>query len=222
MSQFGRYGTVFPIRFGGGPSVLEQEHMAMLDALAPAWDVSESTEVFAETYGLALAVTAVWAMNRRLEGSRVPARMLETLTTWETACDLRPLPGSSPLARRRAIAAKLRGFVGNQLSAIEDVCSELGGSFYLGIALASDYYSYLAGLNPGPPGFEWTSNRAHLAVRLEATAGATDAVFLAVVQALQNALHALVPAWLTFAVGTDEDGFTADMGTVEQTLLDDA
>jgi len=192
----------------------------MLDALAPGYDVAEDSPVYAEVYAHALAVSTVWALNQRLAGSLVPSRMLETLTTWEEACRLRPRRTDTVQARRRAVAARFLGLALNTISAIYDVCAMLAGSAFLGLAQVaeSDAIWYAPGINPGPPGFEWTSNRATIAVRL-ARAGTPDAVFFDLVTRLQDALTALVPAWMTFRIGTDEGGFIVDIGIVDLTLL---
>lgn len=216
---FGRYGG-FPRRFGGGAPVLLQEHQAVLDALAPGYDVGEDSPIYDEVFAHALAVSTIWALNKRLEGSMIPARMLETLTTWEQSMRLRPKRADSLQTRRAAVAAKFLGLASNTISTIYDVCAALAGSVFLGLAQVDelDAIWYAPGINPGPPGFEWTSNRATIAVRLERT-GIPDAVFLDLVQRIQVALTALVPAWMTFRIGTDEGGFIVDIGIVDLTLL---
>jgi hypothetical protein len=220
VAAYGRYNP-YPKRYGGGPNVLEIEHMALLDALAPGWDVGEDTAIFAETYAHALVLTCIWALNKRLEGSRVPARMLETLRTWEAACGLRPLHTATPLDRRRAVAAKLRGSAGNALAQIDDVCRELAGDAYLGLVTAqsAQVVTYWPGMNPGPPGFEWTSNLAQVGVRLDGGAFRREAELLEVVQRLRTTLMALCPAWMGFEIGTDDGGFIVSVGIVGQTLL---
>ena len=219
MGTFGRYSG-FPRRFGGGRRIREQEHMAMLDALAPGYDVASDSPIYAETYAHALAVSTVWALNQRLTGSLIPSRMLETLTTWEEAMRLRPKRTDTVQARRRAVAARFLGLALNTISAIYDVCAALAGSTFLGLAQVAeaDAIWYAPGINPGPPGFEWTSNRATIAVRLTRS-GTPDAVFFDLVTQIQTALTALVPAWMTFRIGTDEGGFIVDVGIVDLTLL---
>jgi hypothetical protein len=220
VSAFGRYNP-FPRRFGGGPNVLEIEHLAMLDALAPAWDTSDTTEIHAETYAHAIAVTAIWALNKRLEGNRIPDRMLETLATWEQACGLRPLNTDTHVDRRRAVAAKLRGFAGNALAQIDDVCRDLAGDSYLGLVTAdtAQVVTYWGGINPGPPGFEWCSNRAQIGVRLDADSFPRTSDLLDTVRKLRNTLNALCPAWMGFEIGTDDGGFVVAVGIIGQTLL---
>jgi hypothetical protein len=216
---FGAYGG-FPRRFGAGRSTLEVEHQAMLESLAPGYDVDESSPIWAETYAHAMALSVIWALNRRLEGRMIPARMLETLTTWEAAMRLRPRRSDTPQARRRAVAAKFLGLAGNTISNIYDVCALLAGPLFLGLAQVEEAAAiwYAPGLAPGPPGFEWTSNRATIAVRLQKS-GTPDADFLALLQRLAQTLAAMVPAWMTFRVGTDEEGFVADLGLVDLTLI---
>ena len=111
MTQFGR--SPFPRRFGGGPNTLIIEHEAMLNALARGYDVSEDSPVYAEAYAHALAVTWIWRLNGRLRNQMVPLKMLETLTTWEGACKLRPAPTDTVQDRRRRVAAKFRGIIAN-------------------------------------------------------------------------------------------------------------
>lgn len=219
MPSFGAFNG-FPRKFGGGRSILEQEHQAILDALVPGYDVESDSPVYAETFAHALAVSTIWALNRRLAGSMIPSRMLETLTTWETALRLRPARADSVQTRRDAVAAKFLGLASNTISAIYDVCSTLAGSLFLGLGQVAeaDAIWYAPGIAPGPPGFEWTSNRATISVRLTRL-GTPDAVFFALVQRIQTALVAMCPAWMTFRIGTDDGGFIVDIGLVDLTLL---
>ena len=219
MASFGRWGG-FPRRFGGGMGALEAEHRAMLDALAPGYDVSEDSPIFAETFAHAIAVSTIWALNKRLAGSMIPNRMLETLTTWETALRLRPRRLDTVIERRAAVAAKFLGFALNSIGAIYDACSTLAGSLFLGLGQVAeaDAIWYAPGISPGPPGFEWTSNRATISVKLQRT-GVADETFSALVQRIQETLTAMCPAWMTFRIGTDEGGFIVDVGIVDLTLL---
>lgn len=216
MAAYGR--SPYPRRYGGGPNVLIIEHMAMLDALAPGWDVSEDTAVYAETYAHALAVTMIWRINGRLRNQRVPTKMLESLPVWEETCGLRPTPSDTMPARRRSLAAKMRGFVGNTLGDIYDVCAAAAATNFVGINLVDPATTYWPGINPGPPGFEWSSNRATIGVGLTRT-GLADSDFFALVQRLNALLSALVPSWMTFRVGTSEGGFIVDVGIVDVTLI---
>lgn len=216
MGRFGR--SPFARRFGGR-SVEDIEHRAMLNALEPGYDVSPDSAVYAETYAHAVTVASIWRVNGRLKNFRVPLKMMESLPVWEEACKLRPKATDSAPARRRALAAKMRGFVGNKLSDIYDVCATAAGANFLGIAFSDPAYVYQPGLNPGPPGFEWTSARAKIAIELSRD-NLSNADFFALVQRLTEQLHILVPGWMTFRVGTDEGGFICDIGIVDVTLLE--
>lgn len=200
--------------------MLETEHQALLDGLAPGWDISEEYEVYAEAFAHALAVTAIWQLNGRLRNSRVPLKMMETLPVWEEACGLRPGPRDTPTARRRVLAAQLRGLVGNTLGDIDDVCATAAGSAFLGLAIVDPAQAtvYWPGINPGPPGWEWSSNRAIVGVRLSRE-GIAENDFLTIVQQLNRQLDALCPAWMGFRLGTDEGGAVCDIAVCDLTLL---
>src|SRR5689334_12791594 len=160
---FGRTNP-FPFRFGGGESTLDVLHEALLDAYAPGWDVSDDAEKAAEAYMQALAVTFLWVANRRLGNQGQPLKMIEFLTTWEEATGLRPAARDRPIERRRRLAAKLRGLVNNTLSDIQAACQELLGPAFVALRTTApdDEIVYWPGQNPGPPGFEWSSNRCTL------------------------------------------------------------
>lgn len=204
----------------GGPGDYETEVAALLDAYAPGWDSDDATQNAAEVEALAMGVAMIWALNRRREGILMPWRMLETLPTWEAACGLRPLPGTLPRARRAALAARFLGFAGNALSQIYDVCAAMAGAAFRGLASVDPTVatSYTPGLNPGPAGAEWSSNRAHLAVELE-RGGTPDATFFDLVRRLRLELHGLCPAWMTFTIGTYEGGAVAGVAIAGITLI---
>lgn len=214
-----RFGvSPFALRFGGRTNVLRIERNAMLEALRPGYDVEQDTAVYAETHAHALATTMIWRINGRLRNFLIPLKMMESLPIWEEACGLRPKGTDSAPARRRALAAKMRGFVGNTIRDIFDVCSTAAGTNFLGLAFVLTPTTYTPGLNPGPPGLELHSNRAHIAVRLT-RANLTNAAFTELVQSLWNNLSTLIPGWMTLRIGTDEGGFVCDVGIVDITLL---
>ncbi len=196
------------------------EHEAMLDALLPGYDVAENSPVYAETYAHALALTMIWRLNGRLRNQMVPLKMLETLTTWEKACRLRPTPTDAVQERRRRVAAKFRGIIGNTLGDIYDTMATLLGSRFLGLAAPTlaDEVTYWPGVNPGPPGYEWTSNRAIVAVRLQRS-GLADGAWTVLLSRAADMLDAMIPAWMGYQLGTDEGGWVVEVGIVDVTLL---
>lgn len=219
MSGFGRPNP-FPRRFGGGRRVHEIALAAMLDALAPLYDVTENSNVFAEAYAHSRALLFLWAVNGRVRGSTTPSRMLETLTTWEAAMRLRPSAHDPVTVRRARVAARLRGMAGNALGDIEDAARKAAGNNFselLTVPEASESV-YWPGVNPGPPGYEWSSNRATIAVKL--TRGTvSDAEFTQVIARVYEALVDMLPSWMTVVVGSDDGGFVCNVGIVGETIL---
>lgn len=216
---FGGYGG-FPKTFDGKASDFEIEHAALLDALADGYDKSYGTANWAELYAMALGTSMAWAINRRLTNQAIPARMLESLPDWESICKLRPIPGDTLQDRRARVAAKLLGIVSNTLSGMYDACAaQLGAMFVeLRTVATANEITYWPGIYPGPPGYEWSSNRCVIAVVVQQGAEDDNAFRLAIERTYQM-LDAMAAAWLTFQVGTGSGGFICGQGIVGLTLL---
>ena len=226
MLAFGRHNP-FPFRFGGGDSTVEIEEQALLDALAPAFDPSDDTAHFQEIHADAIAVASIWEMNGRLANQVIPMRMLEALTTWEEATRTNPTSGDLDIERRKRVAAKLRGLSGNALPDIEETCRALLGSTFVAVHSVDDadrMFYWPAGPStpsgdsaPGPPGYEWSSNVAHL--QIEVTKNALDDdEFNAKMAALENTLDALLPAWMTCTWHTGSGFIVSESLLGEQAL----
>lgn len=228
MLGFGKYNP-FPLTFGGGESTLEVEHLAMLDELAPGWDVSEGTAVWNEAYAHAGVLSLIWSCNERLKNQALPLRMLENLTVWEEATGLRPTLADLDGERRRRVAAKLRGLAGNRLADISDTCSAIFGDNFSQVTRVdpANGITYWPGgpalpsgqgmSAPGPPGFEWSTNRVVLLV-VVTTDGLSSALFQDKRSALYDALDTLIPAWMTITIGVGSS-FIVNVGIVGQTYI---
>jgi hypothetical protein len=211
------YSLAMPL--GGGPDDIQVAQNALLEALRPYLTPTDPAQI-AQTNGEALAIAITWAVNRRLSGQLDPNRMIETLPQWETACGLRPAPTDTDTDRRNALAAQFLGFVGNTISDLYAICVAVAGPSFLGFYLpASSAPTYTPGLLPGPPGWEQTSCRATIGVRLQPV-GTADAAFLDTIRTLTRQLGLACPAWMTFCLGTDEGGAVVDVATCDLTLLD--
>lgn len=237
MTTFGAYGG-WPRTFGGAPSMVEAEHVAMLDALAPGWDVQPGTDVYDEAYAHAIALSIGWACNARLRNQALPLRMLEALGPWLTSTGLRVRSSDSMQARRRKLAAKMRGYAGNTLADIIDVSRAIFGANFVDVhtvAPSSEIVYWPGGAAtyaadgtlvfaaPGPPGMEWSSNRVAIGVEVNMGTMSKDD-YAERAAALHETLDELTPAWVTFDIGTSSGvsgskGFICGVGIVGQTLL---
>jgi len=217
VSSWGR--NPWPRRFGGGRREHYEEHIALLDALATGWDISEDQSAYAESYAHAVGLSFVWIVNKRLANQIIPERMTDMLAEWEQACRLRPLPNESVLERRRRVAAKFRGIAGNRLADIIDTCQTLLGASFVGIVNVDPltHLNYWPGVNPGPPGFEWSSTRCILGVRVQKDL-LSESEFLVRRQKLAEALDAMLPAWMSFRIGVGSS-FVVNEGIVGSTFL---
>ena len=199
MPSFGRYGA-FPLRFGGSRNRASKAATeGLLEALSPAFDVTDSTLLWCECYADGVTIGVGWAASRRLSNQSNPLKMCEALQGWEEACSLRPNASDTLVQRRAELAAKLRGQVGNTLADISDACAALCGMNFAQVytTAPADEITYWPMENPGPPGFEWASNVCELHVRLT-NAGLTDAALDRLVSKLKRLLDEMCPAWVTF------------------------
>jgi hypothetical protein len=217
MAKYGQ--NPYPRRYGGGPRYYQIELEALLDTLAPGWDRDEDSISYVELLAHARAIAIVWELNGRLKNALIPERMLETLTTWEETCRLRPSPSDSVQARRRAVAGKLRGLARNTVGDIYDACAAFLGPHFDALVTVgvSSEITYWPGINPGPPGFSWTSNRATIGVKMKLLS-LSPTQFAALRGRLVDMLAGLIPAWLTVHVGVGSE-FIVNQGVVGQTFI---
>ena len=217
---FGIYGT-FPFTFGDtSDDAFEVEHTAMLGALAEyGLDATEGTEHEIETYAHALALSMIWDADERLANQAIPEKMLEALTDWEQILKLTPTIDDSDQERRARVAAKLRGLINNALPDIEATAKKVLGVNFAAVVLVdpANHITYWGGGIPGPPGLEWYSSRAIVAIRMTQT-GLSASQFAAKRAALIQALDAMLPAWMSGAVGVGSQ-FVVNQGIVGTTLV---
>ena len=208
----------FPLNMGGGTSTKQVVRNAMAGRMRKWIDIDDPASQ-AELAGESAILAIIWACNKRLSGQAIPERMIENLEVWEESTGLRPVPEMSDVQRRAELAGKLRGQINNALSDIEESASTiLGVNFEELIVVApADVVSYWPAINPGPPGYEWSSNRAHIAIRMNKQ-GLTEVQFLDLKDRLHLQLNTLLPAWMTFEIGID-DSFVANVGILGQTLI---
>lgn len=213
------YGQPYPRLYGGEQRFAEQELEALVAALAPGYTDDPTTESYAELYAYAVAVGMIWELNQRLRGQLIPAKMLESLPSWEQILQVPPSNTDTIQVRRARVAAKLRGLGANALGDIFDACSALAGNNFdsLVVTPPAGVYAYWPGINPGPPGFEWSSNRAHIGVKM-VRLSMSDSDFLSLRGKVVEMLQELCPAWMTFTVGIG-GGFIVNQGLVGLTFL---
>lgn len=220
MPRFGR--NHFPRSFGGRPRTTETEHRALLDALKPyGYDVSEGSPVYVETYAQARLSEAIWAVNARAKNQEIPSRMQEFLPVYEAACRLRPEPGETLQARRRAVAGKLRGVAGNSTGDVYDAVRALAGVAFVDVQTVpeEEEWAYYPGGTPGPPGFEWMSNRAQYIVMLD-DKRVTEEEYASLIAKTADMLTRLIRTDMTYTIGVaEEGGFRADIGRADITLV---
>lgn len=197
-----RFAAKFPWQWGAGDRTLEIEHQALLDALAPGWDTSSNTELYAETRAEALAVTLIWRVNRRVGNQWQPLRMMDMLEDFERATSTIVSDADTHGDRRMRLAGKLRSVVNNAFTDLDDACRATLGPNFVALAATApaDEITYWPGINPGPPGYEWSTNRAVVAVHVNKN-GLDEDSFKRKRAALAEMLDHMRPSWLAYAIG---------------------
>ena len=195
------------MRFGGGQSYVGNEYSALKAALEDGFDMSDESAKSAEMYGYAAAFGALWACNGRLSNQWQPMKMMEALPAWEEACGLKPSANDLPVNRRRVLAAKRRGYAGNAIPDIEGAVNTLLGSNYGGVytvdegdlndQLDGDTVVFWPNLDPGPPSYEWYSNRATLYIEIE-RGTQNDSDFNRLTTELDRLMLQMLPAWMSY------------------------
>jgi hypothetical protein len=210
-------GGPLSMPLGGGPAPIEVEFDALLRALAKTADPEDPSNQ-AQAWAEAQILANIWAVNERIEGNMNPLRMMETLSTWEAASGIRPLPSDNEQERRAAIHARFLGLLGNETWRLFDTIRAIAGAAFVGFAYDPDPTSYMPGINPGPPGCEWASSKVVWGVKLVLTF-LSSAQYADMERRIRAELELLSPGWDRFVIGTFESGLVPDVGIPDVTLL---
>lgn len=205
MSKFGGMSP-YPRKFGGGrprvQAVLEQLNADRGDA----YDATDSsTTVYVENMAIARAISAAWGTNERLGNMWAAERMSDdALLRWEKILALAPGPDDDPAVRRGRVKAIFERFGWGSTAAAISVALEeaLSGAFvaveYIPYALAHILVpdgTYPWGVVGDVP---WSSNTAHVLVRLQKPIGWSEGSFYEAVANIALILEPILPAWCTF------------------------
>ncbi len=211
----------FPFNLGGGSSTKEVLRKSILGSIegSVGLDPDPSTGNYAETAGEAAIVAMIWSCNKRLSNQSNARKMLENLVVWEESTGLKPTNEDTSVDRRARLSGKIRGQTNNAISDIEDVAREALGVNFEAVILVDpdDVIAYWPGVNPGPPGYEWSSNQAHIAIKMNQL-GLNDVQFLEKRDWFHSQMQNFLPAWMTFEIGVG-DSFVAASGILGQSIL---
>lgn len=214
-----------PLEVGEPVCFEEQCRQALLEQYAPVLDVTDGEIAEIEASAEAAIVAMGWAACERLSHQGQALRMIEALPIWEDACGMRPGPRDSATERRQALAAKFRGYQGNRASDIRSACAAAMGNAFVALHYApeDETYAYWPGINPGPPGHEWMTNR-NLILAQVTKAGLGDSEFRRRVNKMVGVVDEILAGdcvfdWFVTDTDGTEDGFFLDQSNLDEVGL---
>lgn len=195
----------YPRRFGGGKPALEVIHEDLNAARGSAFDPVEGTYVWLENMAFARAIYFDgWQTNQRLGHQWDPERTTDMLSRWERIFGIRRDPTKTEYERRVELTLRWQRF--GSLASHSKLVSELEprlGEYLYGVEyidLANAIIHVPDGTYPWgtvADGAPWLSTVAHILVRLQKPAGATEGQFYEQAAKVIPTLDPLVPAWVT-------------------------
>ena len=198
----------YPNRFGGKGAYgvrLEVILNGLNQARGDAYDVSASSNVYAENHAIARVINDLFSTNQRLANQWDAFRMTTNLPRWESILNIVPVPGDADTTRRARIQtifartgqAPFTSYIATQLAAL------LGSFFvaveYISVANAviivpdATYpFGIVSAVSP------WSSTAAHILIRTKLPTGAKESDFQAAVGLINPFMDAVAPAWVTW------------------------
>lgn len=201
-----------PRRFGGnrhsGKPLVEVIYESLNAQRGAAFNTDDGTSIAAienKAYARAIAYDG-WELNARLGHQWDPLRVTDMLPRWEGIFKIRPAPDASDNSRRAELSYRwsLFGAVSNHARLVTALSTKLGPYFY-----AVEYISLANAVVHAPDGsypwgtvvagVPWYSTVAHILVRLQKPAGATEAQFYDAAGLVPITLDPLVSSFCTFS-----------------------
>lgn len=225
MAGFGCYNP-YPRKLGGGKRPIQVVHEGLLEASDRAGlDVSEGSVEWCESLAQSAIIANGYAAAERAHYYLIPRKMTESLPMWERALGIQPPTGSPSYARRREVESRFRALTNNAEPDIRDVCSRSTGRCYVGVSYVplGQELTYLPGVNPGPPGLEWSSSQCTVFVTLT-NDGVTQEEYVRRESALAQLLDDFLPGWMAFSIDRvdtldGDSGFFLDYSPMDEVSL---
>lgn len=197
----------FPKRYGGAASSdLETVHKSLNQQKGTAFDAQNSrTFVWLENMAYARGIVFDgWEVNRRMSCQWDPRKTTDMLSRWEKIFTI-PITQDPPYVRRQRLTLRWQAFgkLGNA-TRLHDELLAACGAFFVGVEYISPAVANVHVPDNTYPwgtvvaGITWYSTVAHILVRMQKPAGATEGDFYAAAAKVAPTLDAIVPIWVTF------------------------
>lgn len=207
----GKYAP-YPRRFGGGryngKPLLQVVHES-LNSQRSHFDTEDGTSIVSiehEAWARALVFDG-WEVNARLGNQLDPKRTTDMLPRWERIFKIRPAPGVSGRARRAVLEDRWARFgeITNHARLTTEL-AEVLGEYFVDVEYISLDNATISVPDADPPypwgvvtpGYPWRSTVAHILVRIQKPAGATEAQFYEAAGKVALHLDPILNSFCTF------------------------
>jgi uncharacterized protein YmfQ (DUF2313 family) len=203
--MFGGYSP-YPRRFGGGKPRLQIIHESLNAQRGTTFNPQPDTVVWMENMAFARALCFDgWGTNERLGNQWDPDRMTDMLPRWEKILKIPLYPSFTKAERRAAVKDRFARFGAVPYhSWLTTRLSDALGDYFVAVEyidLANAVVHSPDGSYPWgtvAAGAPWSSTVAHVLVRTDKPAGASETLFYEAVGKVAPLLDSVLPSWNTF------------------------
>ena len=240
MHEIVRNGRPLVLQDGGDATEVEAENRTMARMLAVGWRDTERRRLQGDPMKLSANVRPV----KDPETGDVEA--LSTLERWEKILGLRAWDRDALVDRRRAVAARLRGYTSNTIASINGAMSAVFGPWFISVEERDiDEVDYAGKAPPGSVQASWATNSftfdadypgiynatypfssglARITVNFVPPQNTDQTDVDAKASKALETLDAIMPAWMTattsqWAVNQTSGGFYADVSLIGLTAI---
>lgn len=204
MPGYGGLGP-YPRVCGGGPNRLESILQSLNAGQGTAYDVTQSSKVYARNMATARGLDAAWATNQRLTNQWDPVKMTTLLSRQEGVYGMRPAATDLAVTRRANLALKFAAQGRNPtLDVVEDEIIRVLGTVFVAYETISPAAATIHVPDGTYPfgdvaaGAPWYSTVLQFLIKTACPAALNEGDFYAAVSRVGEVLDPLVPAWVTW------------------------
>lgn len=178
--------------------------------LADGFDPSDTSLASGYAYAEGSVLGIAWSLVRRVSKQFQARSTIDWLADFEKILGLRPTSRLSTPRRRKIIASRLKGLDATNLSKIQEMSEEVLGNHLISLQITApgDTIRYWPP-NPGPPGYEWMSNRLVVYAKVQKI-GSSEDEFATLIRQWEENMHRIMPVYCDFDWHTGDNFYLGE------------